>query len=272
MSVHPTASEANATVASATMLVAWTRSWRAGLTSIDEIAPAVLEASAQVMRGEYDHVIQTDQSSNHTSMIGKSEAPQVASGSRLSAFLPTCSSIAPDDIRLALPIPGEPIPASQPAPFNTAALTAQCAVTIGTTGLVPQVVADRMVIWTAYPLAGVILESTDSLAAHDLELSEALHTASPLLSSWGGATLSPQEAAALAEIRSDEVALPAGYSARARAVATRANMVLRILALAANPPSGAATSTDMQLWIETTRDLARCARHAYTAAINAPLV
>jgi hypothetical protein len=255
-------------------LAAWTRSWRAGLVSVDQVVD-------EVCRTDAEHIFDG--------------LPDRARPASLTEGLAMFSRLGPDQIRLALPTPGDPRGLPGPGPFTSAALTAGEGVLCGLVGLVPEVDvrrsgsgdAWRVVVWRCLPFSsgdgGLALSGRDPLAIADAgaltvgeaehDLLMALRESTDLLRRLDVARWRPELAAALAELRHDtEGGLPPGYDARCRRLVARAGTVAGILSLAtADAPGGAVTAFEAAERDAALRPLATAARRAHTAAINAPL-
>jgi hypothetical protein len=242
------------------VLVAWMRSWRAGHVSYDEVLDEV-GADSQL------------------------DSDRIAAG--LAAF----SRLAPDEIWLVLPVPGDPRGLPGPGPFTDAALISGEGVLCGAIGLVPDVsthtsgsgdvwtsVAWRTVPVRLSPLAdhdplSIARRGAPTVAEADHDLLTALHAATDVLRRLDVARWRPELAAALTGLRRDAAgpALPPGYDARCTKLAARAGTVSRIVALAAvDAPGGAVTAFEASERDAALRPLATAARRAHTAAINAP--
>ncbi|MDP9239600.1 MAG: hypothetical protein M3O55_03030, partial [Actinomycetota bacterium] len=150
-------------------LVAWTRSWQAGLASFDEVL---------------DRVPAADPPHQVTGAVGDDPL------GRLLLELRT------ERPRLVLPVPGDPRGLPGPGPCTSHALTAGEAVLAGPWGLVP-VAGPEAVIWHSYavpPGAPDVVPVADA----DAELSDALRETATALRALEVARLPPGLTEALA--------------------------------------------------------------------------
>ena len=243
-------------------LVAWVRSWRAGLVPYDEVADEVA--------GDEEHLV--------------ADAPGTWTDVTLREGLTAFSKLTPDQIRLVLPAPGDPRGLPGPGPFTGAALIAGEAVVAGELGLVPEVrthtsgsgVTFETVLWRCYalpasPAPHVPVAVSEAESELNLVLAEATNTLARLdIAQWR-----PELAGALAAIRRPDSAneLPPGFDPRARRLFARANILDRVLALAEEvAPGGAVTNYEAQARDAALRPLAAACRGALAAACNAPLI
>src|SRR5205085_11069556 len=115
--MSPAARTATLAVRRSTRCVSWIRAWRAGLVPYDDVAAEIAE--------DEDHLA--------------ADAPgtwtEVPLGEILSVFAP----LHPDQVRLVLPVPGDPRGLPGPADFSAAALLAAEAALAAPYGLVPEV-------------------------------------------------------------------------------------------------------------------------------------
>lgn len=246
--------------------VAWVRAWRAGVTPFDDAADEIEAAE--------EHSL--------------ADAADPAGERPLRDGLAALSSLHPDEIRLVLPVPGDPRGLPGPGtPFTGAALVAGEAVVAGAVGLIPEVRAHvsgsgdsfSTVVWRRYalpprpPLAPPEPPGP-TLAEAEAELTAALAEATTRLTRLDVARWRPELATALADLRrhDDAAALPPVFPARARRLYARASLLDRMLALAdAAAPGGAVTSYETQRRDEALRLLAAACRQALVVACNAPL-
>ena len=137
-SMFPATSTATVTVRRSTRFVAWVRAWRAGLVPYDEVAGEIA--------GDEEHLV--------------AEVPGTWAEVPLGEVLSTFARLHPDEIRLVLPVPGDPRGLPGPGAFTGAALVAQECVIAGELGLVPEVRTHTSgsgdtfctVLWRLYPL------------------------------------------------------------------------------------------------------------------------
>jgi hypothetical protein len=243
-------------------LVAWVRSWRAGLVPFDDMVTAV----------EGD-----DEPHEVADLPGHVHAVP------LRTALATLSTLDPDTVRLVLPAAGDPRGLPGPGAFSTAALRAGEGAICAALGLVPTVERRvsgsgdvwHTVLWAAVPMpaARVHLE-TVPLPDAEHDLLEALRASTDVLRDLDVARWRPELAEALAALRRDSHAadLPPGYDPRAHRVLHRAEVVGRIVALAgADAPGAAVNAFEASARDAALRPLATAARRARAAALNTPL-
>ncbi len=242
-------------------LVAWARAWRAGTVSYDDVAD-------ETEAGE-EHLV--------------ADAPGTWTDIPLREAVSSLSKLPPDEIRLVLPVPGDPRGLPGPGPFTGAALEAGEAVIARDLGLVPQVRTHTsgsgdtfaIVLWQVYPLPAMPSASMSPDAAEaEADLSVAVSDALVALTRLDVAAWRPELAGALAELRRPDNAtvLPPGFSPRARRLFARASVLDRVLALAAEAaPGGAVNNFEAQQREEALRPLTTACRRALVAACNSPL-
>jgi hypothetical protein len=243
-------------------LVAWVRSWRAGLVPYDEVAE-------EVARDE-EHLV--------------ADAPGAWTDVPLREGLTAFSKLTPDQIRLVLPAPGDPRGLPGPGDFTGAALLAGEAVIAGELGLIPEVrshtsgsgMTFETVLWRVFPLPAdtapaVPITVSEAEGELNLMLAEATNTLARLdIAQWR-----PELAGALAAIRKPDSAneLPPGFDPRSRRLFARANVLDHVLALADEvAPGGAVNGFEAQARDAALRPLAAACRGALVAACNAPLI
>lgn len=243
--------------------MAWVRAWRAGLVPYDEVADEVA--------GDEEHLV--------------ADAPGTWTDVPLRDALPALSKLSPDDIRLALPAPGDPRGLPGPGPFAGAALVAGEAVVARGLGLVPEVrshtsgsgVTFETVLWRVYPLPDGIATASlgdPSAAEAEADLSAALAEATATLTRLDVAQWRPELAGALAALRRPDggTDLPPGFDPRARRLFARASVLDQVLALAEHAaPGGAVNGYEAQQRDAALRPLTTACRRALVAACNAPL-
>ncbi|MEV0716349.1 hypothetical protein [Asanoa sp. NPDC050611] len=243
-------------------LVAWVRSWRAGLVPYDEVADEVAH--------DEEHLV--------------ADAPGTWTDVSLREGLTAFSKLTPDQIRLVLPAPGDPRGLPGPGEFTGAALIAGEAVIAGDLGLIPEVrthtsgsgMTFETVLWRCYALpSGAPSPAPVSVAEAEGELNLLLAEATNTLARLDIAQWRPELAGALAAIRKPDSAneLPPGFDPRARRLFARANVLDRVLALADEvAPGGAVNGFEAQARDAALRPLAAACRGALVAACNAPLI
>jgi hypothetical protein len=193
------------------------------------------------------------------------------------------SKLAPDAIRLVLPVPGDPRGLPGPGEFTGGALAAGEAVVAGELGFVPQVRTHTsgsgdtfaIVVWQVYavPPMPVVVGEPDAAEA-EAELSLAVADTTTAFTRLDLVAWRPELAGALADLRRPDnaTALPPGFSPRARRLFARASVLERVLALASEAaPGGAVNLFEAQRREEALRPLTTACRRALVAACNSPL-
>ncbi len=259
--MFPAARAATLTARRSTRFVTWVRSWRAGLVPYDDVAEEIAD-------GE-----------EHLSADAPGTWTEVPLGETLSMF----AKLHPDEIRVVLPVPGDPRGLPGPGEFTGAALVAQEAVIAGGYGLVPDVRQHtsgsgdvfETVLWRCYELPDGSRERGPGPAEAEGELNSALAEATAQLARLDVAQWRPELAGALAALRKPDFVgdLPPGYDARTRRLYARATVLDGVLALAGQTaPGGALTGYEAQRRDEALRPLTTACRRALAAACNAPLI
>jgi hypothetical protein len=251
--------------------VAWVRAWRAGFIPYDDVIDEI-EATE-------DHVV---------APAGPAGAADPAGEVPLREALAGFSSLHPDQIRLVLPAPGDPLGLPGPGTrFTGEALAAGEGVVAGRTGLVPEIRRHvsgsgdpfQTVCWWSHPLpdppAGIDPVGAEATAAEaEAELSGALAAATAQLAHLDIAQWRPELASALAALRrhDDGGELPPVFNPRARRLYARASRLDRVLVLAGHAaPGGAVNAFEAQQRDAALRPLTAACRRALVAACNAPL-
>ncbi|MEN3304757.1 MAG: hypothetical protein V7603_959 [Micromonosporaceae bacterium] len=258
--MFPATRAATVTVRRSTRFVTWVRAWRAGLVPYDEIAGEIA--------GDEEHMV--------------ADAPGTWTEVPLGAALSTFAKLHPDEIRLVLPVPGDPRGLPGPGPLTGPALVAEECVIAGELGLVPEARTHtsgsgdtfETVLWQVFPLADESQPERMSPAEAEGELSTALADATAELARLDVAQWRPELAGALAALRRPDFAgdLPPGYDARARRLFARASMLDQVLVLAnRTAPGGAVNGHEAQRRDDALRPLLAACRRALVAACNAPL-
>jgi hypothetical protein len=252
---------ASLVVRRSTRFVTWVRSWRAGLVPYDEVAPEIASGEEQMV----------------------ADAPGTWTDVPLREALTSFTKLHPDEIRLVLPIPGDPRGLPGPGAFTGAALVAEEAVIASRIGLVPEIRnhtsgsgdSFETVLWRMYPLVTAPPPGGEpGLAEAEADLAAVLAEATARLARLDVAQWRPELAGALAALRRPDFAgdLPPGYDARSRRLYARASVLDQVLALAgASTPGGAITGYEAQRREEALRPLMSACRRALVAACNAPL-
>lgn len=243
----------------------WVRAWRAGLVPHDD-------AAVEIASGE-EHVV--------------GDAPGAWTDVTLAEGISALSKLHPDEVRLVLPVPGDPRGLPGPGEFTGAALLSGEGVVAGRLGFVPEVrshtsgsgVTFETVRWRAYPLpeTAVAARPLDepSAAEAEAELSAALATTTRELAKLDVAQWRPELAGAITALRRPDgnTDLPPGYDPRARRLYARASVLDRVLALAEHAaPGGAVTGYEARRRDDALRPLVTACRRALVAACNAPLI
>jgi hypothetical protein len=265
--MSPAARAATLSVRRSARFVAWVRAWRAGLVPYDDAAVEIAGDEEQMV----------------------ADAPGTWTDVSLCDGISALSKLHPDEVRLVLPVPGDPRGLPGPGPFSGAALvTGEGVVAIGSglaLGFVPEVrthtsgsgVTFETVLWRVYGLdepqrPGLPEQST---AEAEAELSGALADATRALAKLDIAQWRPELAGAITALRKPDGAtdLPPGYDPRARRLYARASVLDRVLALAEHAaPGGAINGYEMQQRDAALRPLTVACRRALVAACNAPML
>ena len=251
--------------------VAWLRSWRVGNAAFDHVLDALTEFTTALHGQTYEHVI-ADIGPNAVAGEGAQQATVVP----LARALVEVATVRDDEIRLVLPTAGSPDPLIPPGEFGIAALAAGEGIACGEVGLVPEVIAERMVEWRRYAIPssdGPPLETT-SVAQASEELLLATQEVIDLLgqleiSSWQR-DLAPELDALRAGKRLEW--LPPGYDKRSERLIAQAGITEAIAELALADRAGGAITAEQADRRETAlRQIAVVARSAYRTGINGPL-
>ena len=128
------------TVRRSTRFVTWVRSWRAGLVPYDEVAAEIAE--------DEEHLA--------------ADAPGTWTEVPLGEILSMFAKLHPDEVRVVLPVPGDPRGLPGPGAFSGAALVAEEAVVAGDFGLVPLVWSLFSVITTTCGISPLFSRSPNS--------------------------------------------------------------------------------------------------------------
>ncbi|WP_020521075.1 hypothetical protein [Catelliglobosispora koreensis] len=259
--MSPTAHAVTLTARRSARLVSWARAWRAGQVSFDEAVDALTAAEPE------QHV---------------EGLPGTWRETELRKALPSLAKLHPDEIRLVLPVPGDPRGLPGPGPFTERALLSGEAVVASRLGFVPE---ERVhtsgsgdtfttVQWHAFELPQAPHGVPPAVNEADGALSLALAEATAALVRLDVAQWRPELAGALQAIRKPtaESDLPAGFAPRARRLYARACVLDRVLSLANQAaPGGALNTLEMRQREEALRPLATACREAIVAACNSPL-
>ncbi|MDG4771596.1 MULTISPECIES: hypothetical protein [Micromonosporaceae] len=261
--MSPAAGAATLATRRSSRFVAWVRAWRAGLVPYDEIADEIA--------GDEEHLV--------------ADAPGAWTDLPLRDALSCFAKLPPDEIRLALPAPGDPRGLPGPGEFTGAALLAGEAVVARGLGVIPEVrshtsgsgVTFETVLWRIYPLPQELPaagHAGPSAAEAEAELSTALAETTTALTRLDVAHWRPELAGALAALRRPDggMDLPPGFDPRARRLFARASVLDQVLALAEHvAPGGAVNGYEAQQRDAALRPLTTACRRALVAACNAPL-
>jgi hypothetical protein len=259
--MSPAARAATLTARRSTRFVTWVRSWRAGLVPYDEVPDEIAE-------GE-EHLV--------------ADAPETWTEVPLRDVLRLFAKLHPDEIRMVLPVPGDPRGLPGPGEFTGAALLAGEAVIAGGYGLVPEVRQHtsgsgdvfETVLWRFFELPAAPADTGPEPAEAEGDLNVALAEATAALARLDVAQWRPELAGALATLRRPDFAgdLPPGYDARARRLYARAAVLDGVLVLAGqSAPGGAVSGYEARQRDEALRPLTTACRRALAAACNAPLI
>ena len=115
--MSPATGAATIAVRRSSRFVAWVRAWRAGLVPYDDLADEIA--------GDEEHLV--------------ADAPGAWTDLPLRDALAMFAKLSPDEIRLVLPVPGDPRGLPGPGPFSSAALLAGEAVVARGLGVIPEV-------------------------------------------------------------------------------------------------------------------------------------
>jgi len=185
--MSPAAHAATATVRRSARFVSWVRAWRSGLVPYDEVAGEIA--------GDEEHLA--------------TDLPGTWTDVPLAEAVAALSKLHPDEIRLVLPVPGDPRGLPGPGPFTGAALVTGEGVVAGMLGLVPEVRTHtsgsgdtfETVLWRAFALPELTAQryhDEPSPAEAEAELSAALIAATTALTKLDVAQWRPELAGALA--------------------------------------------------------------------------
>lgn len=258
--MSPTAHAVTLTARRSARLVSWARAWRAGIVSFDEMLDAL-----------------TDDEEQHVDGL-----PGTWREVELREALPSLAKLHPDEIRLVLPVPGDPRGLPGPGtPFTDRALLSGEGVIASRLGLIPEErqhtsgsgVTFTTVLWHAFELCEAPGAHQIPLPEADATLSSTLAEATTRLVRLDVAQWRPELAGALAALRKPgpESDLPAGYEPRARRLYARACVLDRVLMLANQTAGAAVNSMEMRLREDALRPLATACREALISACNSRL-
>jgi hypothetical protein len=244
-----------------TRFTAWTRSWRAGIVGYDEIADEIA--------GDEEHVV--------------TDAPGSWTDQTLRESLSMLAKLHPDEIRLVLPVAGDPTGLPGPGAFTGAALLAGEGVIAGGWGFVPEIKeytsgsgdVFRSVAWQVFELPEPPKPFYGpGTAEAEADLSAALAETTVALTRLDVAQWRPELGGAIAALRRPDgiTDLPPGFDPRARRLFARASVLDRVLALAdENAPGGAINTYEARMRDDLLRPLAHACRRALVAACNSPI-
>lgn len=208
-------------------------------------------------------------------------------GDDLAALLADLRARGAAGLRLVLPVPGDPRGLPGPGALTDAALAAgeaaavQASGDIQAYGLVPAVTAHgsevegftTLVRWRAIPCAAADPEPPGTLRQVEHELADALREAAQTLARLDVASLSPQAASRLAEVRAGRplVVLPRTYPPAAQHLLAQAERLALVLEIAGADDGAAVDVGSARTRREVLRTFAAAVRRARVAAVNAPL-
>jgi len=258
--MSPAAHAATKTVRRSARFVSWVRAWRAGLVPYDEVAGEIA--------GDEEHLA--------------TDVPGTWTDVPLAEAVAALSKLHPDEVRLVLPVPGDPRGLPGPGELTGAAMLAGEAVMTPDFGVVPQVrqhtsgsgVEFETVLWRVFPVPEHRPVFQLGAAEAEAELTQALADTTTRLTKLDVAQWKPELAGALQALRRPESAatLPPGFDPRARRLFARASVLDQVLALAeTNAPGGAVNGHEAQQRDAALRPLMSACRLALVAACNSPL-
>lgn len=243
-------------------LVAWGNAWLTGHVGLDEAVDAVEHAGGP-----------------HVAVAVPGEPDEVP----LRRALAATRVAGLTGLRLALPVPGDPLGLPGPPAFNSAALAAGEAVLAALpdepVGLVPA--EDRRgssyvgIRWTAHP-ARLAVADVPQLQDADRQLSTTIRHTTESLVRLDVASWRPELADALAALRESHHREPVGglapgYPARAHRVAALAGRLAVIVDLALRDEGGAVTASEAVERRQVLRELDHAVRRARVAACNSTI-
>ncbi|MFC4908980.1 hypothetical protein [Actinomadura gamaensis] len=273
----------------ATALTAWGNAWLAGHVGLDEAVDAVERAAGPQVVGMSPAT--ADVPDTPSSPSGPS-GPSGSSGLHAGLALPGVSEDMPlrralgelrvegmTSLRLAMPVPGDPLGLTGPPAFNRAAIAAGSAVVAvladRAVGLVPR--EDRRgssyagVLWELAP-ASPGRPDVPSLPEADRDLTLAMREATEaLLTVSDVSSVPPEIADELMSLRSagaDEPPLAPGYPPRAQRTAARAVHLATVVRLARRLEARGLDAPQMRRRDEALRLLDRAVRRAMIAACD----
>ncbi|MGH3321069.1 MAG: hypothetical protein ACRDN9_12960 [Streptosporangiaceae bacterium] len=240
------------------VLTSWGNAWLTGDVGLDEVADTVeYHAGPQVVVG----------------------LPGEGAETPLRQALALLRTRGISELRLALPVPGDPLGLMGPAALNAAAIeageAALVALSSGPLGLVPE--EDRRgssyvgIRWAAHPATGG-RPDVPSLAEAEQTLIVTIRESTETLSRLDVAKWRPDVTETLAQLREPPGVAGSGlapsYPPRAHRVVEMARRIGVVAALALEDEGGAVTASEMADRRATLRDLDRVVRRAKVAALN----
>ncbi|HET9501765.1 MAG TPA: hypothetical protein VFO98_16050 [Marmoricola sp.] len=229
----------------AVLLSIWFDALRAGSERVEGLVERV--------RGEAPNTIVVSGSGTVQS-LGEVVADWAASGARM---------------RLALPVPGDPVGLGGPAGFNQAALDAGEAVVVAGAGLVPGEDA-RTLVWHSHPAEPApYVDARESARGLRMALLETTRTLVGLdVASW-----QPEIPDLLMNLRHrPRPMLPQHWDGARAETLDRALLCREVVALALEDQGGAVSAYEMGVRRDALRDLDRAARRALVAVCSDSLV
>jgi hypothetical protein len=251
------------------LLAAWASAWLVGRASFDDVIDAVTGSD------EPHRVVGL---AGPDQLPGGPDDPSGGPGVPLGWLLTALRDRGATEVRLVLPVPGDPRGLPEPGPFNTAAVAANEAVLARGLGAVPTLIrhgsavgsATTSVRWTVHQVGEPAPDPlTVPEAEHDL--SAALREATAALVEVDAASWHPDAAERAAWARRHaSPRLPASWPARAVRLLVQADRLAEVLRLAdADAPGGAVTAGQARARDEALRPLRTAVRRARLAAYNA---
>ncbi len=256
----------------ATALCAWGNAWLAGHVGLDEAVDAVEQAAGP-------QIVVASPDDRNPSSGPDLALPGAAGDVPLRRALGELRVEGMAALRLALPVPGDPLGLTGPAAFNRAAIDAECAVVAvladHAVGFVPRVdlrgSSYAGVRWEVSVAAGG-RPDVPSLPEAERDLTMAMREATEALVTVNDvAPVPPEIADELMNLRSagaDEPPLAPGYPPRAQRTAARAVHLATVVRLARRMDARGLDAPQMRRRDEALRLLDRAVRRAVVSACD----